>query len=192
VRRVISKGGKVVRGLIKRHWPLIVAIGALWIVVALWLMFSLSLNQGHLVYSLDDTYLHMAIAKNFTQHGVWGMTRYAFSSSSSSLLWTLSLSLVYLLFGVNEVAPLMLNLIFATLLICLVYGILKRYKLSSCLSIVVLGSMIFLAALPSLIFSGLEHILHIFLTIVFIYLFARTLSNQSSPEKKPPYCYDSI
>lgn len=173
------------RDTLKRHWPLIIAIGTFWIVVALWLMFSLSLNQGHLVYSLDDTYLHMAIAKNFAQHGIWGMTRYAFSSSSSSLLWTLLLSVVYLLFGVNEVAPFILNLIFATLLICLVYSILKRYKLNSFFSIIVLWLIIFLAPLPSLIFCGLEHILHIFLTIVFVYLVARTLSNQSSEEKKP-------
>lgn len=74
--------------IIKRHWPLLVAIGMLWLVMAICFTLTIALNQGHLVYALDDTYIHMTIAKNFAQHGVWGVTKYSFSSESSSLLWT--------------------------------------------------------------------------------------------------------
>ncbi len=173
-----------IASLVKRHWPLFTAIGMLWIVVGIGLMFSISLNQGYLVYALDDTYIHMAMAKNLAQHGVWGVTKYGFSSSSSSLLWTLSLASVYLLFGVNDVAPLILNLIFATVMVFLVYAILKRYKLSSFFSFVMLLSLIFLNPLPSLVFCGQEHILYGLLTIASVYLSARILSDRTSQEKK--------
>jgi hypothetical protein len=71
---------------------LIASIGILWIIVATILVLSIIRNQGHVVYALDDAYIHMAIAKNFAQHGVWGITQYGFTSSSSSLLYTLLLS----------------------------------------------------------------------------------------------------
>jgi hypothetical protein len=43
------------------------------------------MNGGSFTYALDDAYIHLAMAKNFPL-GVWGTTRYEFSSSSSSLL----------------------------------------------------------------------------------------------------------
>ena len=83
------------------------------------LFYSYLLNDGHIIYALDDAYIHMAIAKNFSQKGVWGVTDEGFSSSSSSLLYTLLLSLIFL-FGPNEIAPLIINLVAATLFLCLV------------------------------------------------------------------------
>ncbi len=35
-------------------------------------------TQGEIIYPLDDTYIHMAVAKNFVEHHVWGITQYAF------------------------------------------------------------------------------------------------------------------
>ncbi len=48
-----------------RHWPVLAAIIILWCTVLLLLILSVRQNQGHLVYALDDPYIHMAIAKNF-------------------------------------------------------------------------------------------------------------------------------
>lgn len=73
-------------------------------------------GEDRFVYPLDDTYIHMGMAKNLATHGVWGVNRYHFSSSSSSPLWTLTLAGAYLVTGVREATPLILNLIFAGLL----------------------------------------------------------------------------
>jgi len=164
---------------LKNNWPVIIATLVLWLVVVILLLISLKQNQGHLVYALDDSYIHMAMAKNVAQNGTWGVTRHSFSSSSSSLLWTLLLSLDYLLFGVNETAPMVINLILATVLIWLIYGILQKYKIIPSLKIVILISIIFFTPLYSLIFCGQEHILHTILTVIFVYLAGKVLGDTS-------------
>src|SRR4051794_39850568 len=67
------------------------------------------LTQGHLVYALDDAYIHMAIAKNLALHGVWGVQAGTFSASSSSPLWTLLLAGWFRAAGVSDAAPLLMN-----------------------------------------------------------------------------------
>lgn len=66
---------------------------------------SYEANDRNLVYTLDDPYIHMAIAKNLANHGVFGVTRYEFSSATSSPLWTLLLSATYKVLGVCDWAP---------------------------------------------------------------------------------------
>ena len=63
----------------------------------------------HFVYPLDDAYIGMAIAKNLALHGVWGVSRYGFTSADSSLLFPLLMAAVYRIAGVNEVAPLAIS-----------------------------------------------------------------------------------
>lgn len=163
-----------------KHWPLLVAMATLWVTVSVLLIISIKQNQGHFVYALDDPYIHMAIAKNFSQHGVWGVTEHGFTSSSSSPLWTLLLSLTYLIGGVNELSPFILNVVFATLLVILVYVLLRRYELPPLYSFLILLSVIFFTPLPALIFTGMEHVLQVLSTISFVYLAARILAKDKS------------
>ena len=65
------------------------------------------------MYALDDAYIHMAVARSLARHGVWGVTPYAFTSSTSSLAWPLLLALADLVVGVRAATPLVLNLAFA-------------------------------------------------------------------------------
>ena len=171
------------QGFISRRWPLVAAVAVLWITVAVLAILSIKQNGGNLVYALDDAYIHMAMAKNFVQHGVWGITRHGFTSASSSVLWTLLLAAVYYLFGVNEIAPLILNIIFATLLLCAAYAILARHKtpLPPVYIFLTLLGITFITPVPTLIFSGMEHTLHTVLTVLFIYFSANLLSDNSSP-----------
>ena len=48
--------------LTRRYWHRITSVLILWMAVAICLTLFLRQNQGHLVYVLDDPYIHMAIA----------------------------------------------------------------------------------------------------------------------------------
>jgi len=166
--------------IFSKHWPLVTALSVLWVTIILLLIVSLRLNQGHFVYGLDDAYIHMTIAKNFALHGVWGVTPYAFSSSSSSLLWTLLLSSIFYVIGINALVPFILNIILSTITIFLVYYILRFYKIHPVYNFMVLIGVVFFTPLPYLIFIGMEHILQIILVIAFVYLSVKILTNLNS------------
>ncbi len=158
-----------------RHWPLIVALAALLIVVIRWVIRSTDAQDGRLVYALDDPYIHMAIAKNLARHGVWGITRYEWSAASSSPLWTLLLAAIYVVTGPQEIAPFVLNLLGAGLTLGLMWRLFRRHHLPPLFSLIMLLAVTFLTPLPTLIFTGQEHLLHLLLTVAFTGLILRAL-----------------
>jgi hypothetical protein len=164
--------------ILKKHWPIFVAAAVLSFLFIILLRLSVKQNEGHLVYALDDAYIHMAMAKNMAQHGVWGVTRYAFSSSSSSILWTLILSLCYFILGTHETIPLVLNFIFALLVLILVHFILSQSRLARPYRFLLLLCLILFTPLPVVIFVGMEHAAQILLDILFAYQAASFLSKQ--------------
>lgn len=169
-----------------RNWALLISLLALIAVIVVLLSIALSRTQGHLVYALDDAYIHMAIAKNLSQHGVWGVTRYAFSSSSSSILWTLSLAVVYALFGVNEVAPLILNVIAAVLIAALVNRVLSREGRNATYVVVAWLAVMFLTPVAPLVLAGMEHVAQILIDIAFVYVAARALAGDGFQSRRAP------
>lgn len=170
--------------LFKRHWSLFLALGSFFVVITVLLFISVIRNDGHLVYALDDTYIHMAIAKNFVEYGVWGINKHNFTSTSSSPLWTLLLSLTYLIFGVNEFSPFIMNIIFATLIILQSYSLLRKYIFKPVYIFIILLLVIFVTPLTALVFIGMEHTLHLLLTISVVCLTAKILSNTKNKFKE--------
>lgn len=136
-------------------------------------------NHGNLVYSFDDAYIGMAMAKNFAQHGVWGVTRYGFTSCSSPPLWTLLLSLTYYLGGVNQLAPLLLDLVFTILVLAVADAILSWYKTPAAVKFAALLSIILLIPLPMLVLSGMEPAMQTFVSMLAVFYAARLISGES-------------
>ncbi len=161
---------------IKDHWPLLGIIAIYWAAIGILLTISIYMNQGHFVYALDDPYIHMAIAKNVVQHGVWGVTRYEFSNTTSSPLWTSLLAITYFVFGVNDLSPLGLNLLFSTLTLLILYKFIQKYLENRFIIFLILLSALFVTPLPALTLSGMEHILHVFLSICFLAAFMLVIS----------------
>jgi hypothetical protein len=161
-----------------QHWPLYASVLVLSLLLWLILAVSLSRNQGHLVYALDDAYIHMAMARNVSHYGVWGVTRYGFTSSSSSLLWTLLLSLTYYFLGVSQIAPLLVNLLLAVLVLLVADAILGWYKVRRALTFVALLAIIFLTPLPALILAGTEQILQTLLAMLVTFVAAQVISGE--------------
>ena len=167
-------------GLARKHWPLFVVLAALWLAVAGVAWKSSRENDGRLIYGLDDAWIHMAIARNVAQHGVFGVTRHEFNPSSSSLLWTFLLSGVYAAAGVQELAPLALNVVFATGLVVLVHFVLssRAAGLSPRWVFLVQVFLVFGGPVPAMVFIGMEHVLHALVAIAFTALAARELSRE--------------
>lgn len=163
---------------------LIVAILSMWVLITLFLNSSFLKTGGKLVYSHDDAYIHMTMAKNFSQHGVWGVTKYKFSSSSSSLLWTLLLSFSYSIFGKNELTPFVLNFFFSTVLLLFLYYSFEKFNFYFFQTLFVLICFIIFIPLPHLIFSGLEHILQMLIDLVFIYIASIAISSNVTLKDK--------
>jgi hypothetical protein len=146
---------------------------------------SLRHTNGHLVYALDDPYIHMAMARNFALHGVWGVTASHFTSSSSSLLWTAAVAALFRIVGIHEVIPLLLNVALGVLLLWLIFRYLRRSptQLSNTYLLLALVGITLAAPLPALVFVGQEHILHSLMNLAFVVLAASCLAQ---PERALP------
>lgn len=170
---------------LKQYGPLLIGIALLWLSLILVLNDSLSKTQGNPVYALDDAYIHMSMAKNLSQHGVWGVTGYHFSSTSSSLLWTLLLSALYLIFGVNETMPLLMNFFFATLLMVFIFHIFRGHRFPAWIQTLIAAAFILFIPLPYLVFGGLEHVLQILINLAYIYMAAKVINDVTPVNEKP-------
>src|SRR5258708_30492274 len=125
------------------------------------------------------------MAKNFALHNVWGVTPYEFSSSTSSPLWTLILGILYKLFGVNDYIPLALNVVCAIAILILLSWIFHRYGMPRWLNRYLLLAVVFLMPLPTLVLSGLEHVLQTLVILLFTYVAAQYLANLPTPPLPP-------
>ncbi|HRU05453.1 MAG TPA: hypothetical protein P5137_06725 [Candidatus Brocadiia bacterium] len=162
--------------VLRDGWPLLVALVALWAALGLTAAKAVKANDGRFIYALDDAYIHMAMAKNLAQHGVWGVTRHEFSSSSSSPLWTLALAGWYGMGGVDEAAPFLMNLALSSLLLLVVDALLRREPgVASWARALLLLGVVFLGPLTALVFGGMEHVAQTLLDVVFVFWMARVL-----------------
>lgn len=167
--------------ILREHWPMVAAVAVLLLTVGVLYGISLVQNDGHLVYALDDAYIHMSMARSLAVHGVWGITPHEFTSTSSSLLWTMLLAAVYRLCGISEMAPLVLNSLAAIAVVVLVYWILRRHIPDRKTPIfVILTVLVFFTPLAPLIFSGMEHTLQVLFSLAFLYRAAILLTQQES------------
>jgi len=121
----------------------------------------LRVNSGHFVYAVDDAYIHMAVARNYVLHGVFGITRYGFTSSLSSILWPWLLIGSFKLTGVNVYVPIVLNALSFLLIVLLSFVVLSPLR-----ALLFTLSATFLGSILSLTFVGLEHNLQILTTLL--------------------------
>ncbi|MCU0498894.1 MAG: hypothetical protein MUF87_16200 [Anaerolineae bacterium] len=140
-------------------------------VLTLGLVFGRIAERQPFIYALDDAYIHLSIARNFVEHGVWGTTRYEFTSSTSSPLWTGLIALTYPLLG--EMAPLSLNLVFAGLLWIVITMIAIRCAIPALYLALALIAIIIVYQIERYVLIGMEHVLQVVVNIGFVYLAAR-------------------
>jgi hypothetical protein len=154
--------------LMRQFGPLIAAVLLQSSLMLLTVRATLDYNDGHLVYGLDDAYIHMAIAENFAQDGVWGVTPHEFTSSTSSPLWTFTLAVVYFFTGAQAITPLLLNWLFAWGALWAVDDALRRSDVPALIRLAVLIAVIVWLPLNTLVLAGMEHVLQIMLAVLFL------------------------
>lgn len=175
------EAGAAPRALV-RYGPALIA-AALYALITLVLLFaSYRAAEHHFIYPLDDTYIGMAIAKNLALHGVWGVSRYSFSSSDSSVLFPLLLAGTDRLVGVNQYEPLVLSWLFGLASIFVAARMLAGF-LDRKGQTVILFLLVLLTPLFALAVLGMEHSLHLLLTLLFLQYFLEPASVPPRPER---------
>jgi len=139
------------------------------------LMLSEARTGGRLIYPLDDTYVHMAIAKHVVADGVWGVTSEHFTSASSSPLWTAMLAATFAIGGVNDYFPLVLNLAIGGALLASVWRIFAGSMSPTSATVGTLAVML-AGTVPTMTALGMEHTLHALVTIWFVLLSSRLVA----------------
>lgn len=139
---------------------------------------------GRLVYALDDAYIHMAMAKNLILHHELGVGTDGFTSSSSSIIWPLLLAAAYLLTGVNEWWPLVLNFVCAVVLLTGMDLAWRRAAVPAWIRLALLTAAIFFVPIVPMVCSGMEHLLHACTTILFMAaLYAVLIAPRPAPRE---------
>ncbi|WP_415325314.1 hypothetical protein [Chryseobacterium sp. MMS23-Vi53] len=130
---------------------------------------SLSQTDGHYIYLIDDAYIHLAMAKHFALNDVWGITKYEFSSTSSSPLFTYILSVLIKIFGNNDQIPLYFNAVFGVGTVYILnqyfsghFNLIKNIVLSVLFTL-------FFSVLHLQVLMGMEHVFHVFLFVLNIF-----------------------
>ena len=143
--------------------------------VLLFLSLSMKHTDGKVCYPIDDTYIHMAISKHIAIDHNWGINRDVFNSSSSSPLWTLLLAGGYMIFGVGETLPLVLNIFAGLGILMLCYSLFSKICSPQRLLIYLLAVIVFLP-LSFISLMGMEHTLHAMLNLLLLVIGADYLS----------------
>ena len=132
---------------------------------------------GRFIYPLDDAYIHLSMAKNFAESGVWGITQYEFSSTTSSPFFTFLLAILIKVFGNWEYIPLVANSIAGVFLIWVLHQYLKQF--SKLTYAVFLFSIVLLMPLHLMIMTGMEHVFHTLTMILALLAFQKYLESDT-------------
>lgn len=145
---------------ILERYPAVVVSCLFCAMLSILFLLARRLTGGSFVFPLDDSYIHLAVARSLALHHVWGIDGKTFASASSSPGWTVLLSLSDLLFGEHVLNGLVLNALFGiAVLFAVDYGVRSFVPSASAglryfvLVIVLLGT-----PLPSLTILGMEHV----------------------------------
>lgn len=136
------------------------------------LLAILFLNDGTFIFTLDDPYIHLALAENLIQ-GHYGVNLNEFSAPSSSILWPLLIAPLTLL-PASDVWVLLLNTLFALASLKVFSRVIQQIEqalmteLDRKTTLLLYGGFILAANLTGLVFTGMEHSLQVLLAMLVV------------------------
>jgi len=160
--------------------PFWISTSVLLITVGLLVVAVLMACEGYYTYSLDDTYIHLSIARNLIQDGIWGVSRGEYVPAASSPLYILLLACA----GAWEYAPLLLNIAAGGVILWLASMVLQEQGLSRRWQLGILLVLIFVGPLPLMICCGMEATIQTAITLAFVAVVGKELTCGSKPSGK--------
>jgi hypothetical protein len=160
----------------------------IWLIgAAILILWSISLSDGYLIYTLDDPYIHLAVAESIV-HGGYGINIEEYSSPSSSIIWPFMLAITEWI-GLGDFGPLVLNLLAMGCAVYVASHIIQNYVLKNnqgskidCSSIftIILGLSLFWNMNAwGLVMTGMEHSLHVLAITLVILGFLKVIDDGS-------------
>jgi hypothetical protein len=185
----------VFNGKFARYYVLAISIAAFGLPLVFMVDEVTEHTHGVFAYPLDDSYIHLAVAKNLLLNNVWGINAQGFASVSSSILFPLLLTAIFKFTGVVTIVPFIVNLITAILFLAVLQRWLIKQDINPSGQLMVMLLCIFLIPLPVIVMVGMEHSLHLLFFFLFLTSFTESLQRMLvSPDKRaaipwPVYVY---
>jgi hypothetical protein len=132
----------------------------------------MKVTGGIFMYPLDDTFIHMAVAKDIALHGNWGVSGNEFQSASSSPLYTVILAALFKLFSGRMILPFLINLVAGAALLVVIRKWLAKENIPAVWQLLILLAVVFLTPLSILIMTGMEHTLQCLFSFLFVFHFS--------------------
>lgn len=148
------------------------------------LFITLSTNAGHFVYLIDDAYIHLTLAQSFANDLIPSINPGEFAHLSSSPLWTAILSFFYFIGLGGELLPLILNIIIAVFFTYYAVVLFLENRQSLIMFLIVYLLILLSGSLLALVFLGMEHLLHTFLSLIFLMKIYKLLTASETIEWK--------
>ena len=154
--------------------------GTFVVVLAGLVAYTMSVQDGVFTYALDDAAIHLTLARNLVHHGTFGIVPGTYQSASSSPIWEVLLGPLLLLTGDAEWTPLVLNVIAAgwALWTFSRLPLLQRLAAEGLGRVAVVALPLGLGLVP-LALSGMEHTLHLAVTVQVLALLVDRLREEA-------------
>ena len=142
--------------------------------------FILQSSNGIFTYPLDDSYIHLKLAKNLAATGILGINIGEFAFLTSSPIWTGLLAIFNLIGIKSTLLPLFLNTIIGLIILYILDVELRKLKLQIMYRIII--SILYMAFIPALVitFLGMEHFLHLLLSLIFLIYYRKYFENNNT------------
>jgi len=144
---------------------------------------TLRYTGGVFMYPLDDTFIHLEMAKHVSDNGNWGINNNEFGSASSSLLYTIILALGRL-FSHHTIVPFIVNCIAGIFTIQALHLWFKKHQVHPYVQVIIIIAAIVITPLPTMIISGMEHTIQCLVSFLFIFHFSDWLEQAARNKKQ--------
>lgn len=165
--------------MLRRLAPFLITTGVALVHVALMARAALHHTGDHWCYPLDDTFIHLSLARHLAFDGVFGVTNYGFTSAASSVIWPLLLAAAMKIVGNHVILPFVLNVIAGVALCWVITDALGREAASvgTWARAAIGAAIVLIVPLATMMMLGMEHVLHMALALAFVLEAGRVISS---------------